>query len=57
MAKIFFLALMFCGIFIFSQSILIVIVIHAFIDIFSGLIGVQLMREMGKETKEEGERQ
>ncbi len=55
MAKIFFLALMFCGIFVFSQSLMIVIVVHALIDTFSGLIGVYLIKDMGQETEGEGE--
>lgn len=53
MVKIFFLALLFSGIFVYSQSLWIVIIIHALIDIFSGLIGVYLIRELGKENKEE----
>ncbi len=55
MLKIFFLSLMFCGVFVFSQSLLIVILVHALIDIFSGLVGVNLLREMGGETEGEGE--
>ncbi len=51
MIKIFFLALLFSGIFVYSQSLWIVIIVHAFIDIFSGLIGIYLLREMDKSTE------
>ncbi|MEO6133367.1 MAG: type II CAAX endopeptidase family protein [Saprospiraceae bacterium] len=51
MIKIFFLALVFCGIFIYSQSLIIVIVVHALIDIISGLIGVYLIKELGEEPE------
>ena len=55
MAKIFFIALMFCGVFVFSQSLIIVIVVHALIDIFSGLVGVYLVRGMDQEAEGESE--
>ena len=55
MAKIFFIALMFCGVFIFSHSLVIVIIVHALIDILSGLVGVYHVKDMGPET--EGERE
>jgi len=51
--KIFFLALMFCGIFVYSQSLLIVIIVHALIDTFSGIVGIYLLRDLGHETEEE----
>ena len=44
MIKIFFLALIFSAIFVFSQSLLIVIVVHALIDIMSGWFGIYLLR-------------
>jgi membrane protease YdiL (CAAX protease family) len=55
MAKIFFIALMFCGVFVFSQSLIIVIVAHALIDIFSGLVGVYLVKGMDQEAEGESE--
>ena len=54
MAKIFFLAMMFCGIFVFSQSLLVVIVVHALIDILSGFIGIYLIKNMEEEPEGEG---
>jgi membrane protease YdiL (CAAX protease family) len=51
---IFFLAMMFCGIFIYSQSLVIVIIVHALIDSFSGLVGIYLLKDMKHETGEEG---
>jgi len=51
MFKIFFLALMFCGIFVYSQSLWLVIIVHALIDVFSGLIGIYLIKELGKEPE------
>ena len=53
MAKIFFIALMFCGIYIYSQSLLLVIVVHALIDIFSGILGVHFIRVMTREREGE----
>lgn len=44
MIKIFFLALLFSAIFVFSESLLIVIVVHALIDILSGWFGIYLVR-------------
>lgn len=55
MFKIFFLALLFCGIFVYSQSLWLVIIVHALIDVFSGLIGVYLIRELGEKPEEEGQ--
>lgn len=53
MLKIFFLAFIFSAIFIYSQSLLIVILLHTLIDIFSGLVGVFLIKELGKEAESE----
>lgn len=44
--KIFFLALLFSAIFIFSQSLMLVIMIHAIIDMVSGFISVHMLKEV-----------
>ena len=44
MIKIFLLALLFSAIFVFSESLVIVIVVHALIDILSGWFGIYLVR-------------
>jgi membrane protease YdiL (CAAX protease family) len=54
MIKIFFLALIFSAIFIFSQSLLIVIVVHTVIDIMSGWFGIHLLRYI-REKEESNE--
>jgi membrane protease YdiL (CAAX protease family) len=48
--KIFFLALLFCGIFVFSQSLLIVILVHAVIDTLSGLVSIYFLKSMSRES-------
>lgn len=50
MAKIFLLSLLFSAVFILSQSLLIVIIVHALIDTISGLISVYLMKTINDET-------
>lgn len=49
MLKIFFLALVFSALFIYSQSLIIVIIIHALIDLISGYLGVVLLKEKSEE--------
>jgi uncharacterized protein len=44
MAKIFILAMLFSAIFILSRSLLIVMLIHAIIDILSGWLGIYILR-------------
>ena len=46
MIKIFILAMLFAAIFVLSESLLIVIVVHALIDILSGLVGVFVLRSV-----------
>jgi membrane protease YdiL (CAAX protease family) len=53
MIKIFFFAMLFAGIFVYSQSLLIVIFIHTFIDLISGWLGIQLMKNMNVEKPSE----
>lgn len=48
--KILFLTLLFCGIFILSESLLIVILIHAIIDMISGIIGSYLVKDINQKT-------
>lgn len=55
MVKIFFLAMLFSAIFIMSQSLWVVILLHALIDIFSGWIGIYLVREMRQHENEHHE--
>jgi len=53
MIKIFFLALLFSAIFVLSQSLLIVMLIHTVIDILSGWLGIRVLRNM--RTSEQAE--
>lgn len=46
MAKIFFLSLMFSALFVLTRSLLIVVAVHAVIDIISGIISVYLKKQM-----------
>jgi uncharacterized protein len=46
MIKIFFISMLFAGIFVCTQSLLIVIIIHTCIDLFSGWLGIQLMKNL-----------
>jgi len=55
MIKIFFLSLLFAGIFVYSQSLVLVMVIHAVIDMLSGWIGIQLLRNLPQEQSHEQE--
>lgn len=54
MVKIFFLSLLFAGIFLYSHSLILVMIIHAVIDMLSGWLGIQLLRHMPQgETPEQ----
>ncbi len=55
MIKIFFISMLFAGIFVFSQSLLIVILIHTFIDLISGWLGISLLKNIKEQedSKEE----
>jgi membrane protease YdiL (CAAX protease family) len=55
MIKIFFLALVFSAIFVYSQSLLLVIIVHTVIDLVSGWLGIHLVRYIKQEenTQEE----
>jgi len=55
MIKIFFISMLFAGIFVYSQSLLIVILIHTFIDLFSGWLGIVLVKGINTQehSKEE----
>ena len=55
MIKIFFLAMLFAGIYVLSKSLLLVILIHTVIDILSGWLGIYLLRQMQQEKSSEGE--
>ncbi len=48
--KIFSLALLFCGIFLFSQSLLLVIVIHVLVDVISGALMVVMAKRANRKT-------
>jgi len=54
MIKIFFISMLFAGIFVYSHSLTIVILVHTFIDLISGWIGILLMKDVNME-KESGE--
>ncbi|HJW30937.1 MAG TPA: CPBP family intramembrane glutamic endopeptidase, partial [Saprospiraceae bacterium] len=45
MLKIFFISLCFAGIFVYSQSLLIVILVHAIIDIISAWLGINILKD------------
>ncbi len=51
MFKIFFIALLFSAIYVFSQSLLIVILIHVSIDIISGIVSVQLQKHHPEQSE------
>lgn len=51
MIKIFILAMLFSAIFVFSKSLLIVIFIHAIIDIISGLVGIFVLRNTEQKSE------
>lgn len=53
MIKIFFLALLFSAIFVLSQSLLIVMLIHTVIDILSGWLGIYVLRNLQSEELSE----
>ena len=55
MLKIFFLAMLFAGVYILSKSLLLVIFIHTTIDMLSGWLGIYLLRQMQQEESSEGE--
>lgn len=55
MVKIFFLAMLFAGVYIVSKSLLLVIFIHTLIDILSGWLGIYVLRQMQQEKSSEGE--
>jgi len=46
--KIFFISMLFAAIFVYTQSLLIVILIHAAIDLISGWLGIKLMKKVGE---------
>ena len=50
MIKIFFLAMLFSAIYVFSRSLVIVIIIHTMIDLLSGWLGIYILREMDHEN-------
>ena len=56
MVKIFFLSLLFAGIFIYSHSLILVMMIHAIIDMLSGWLGISLLRQLAQEETPEQER-
>ncbi len=45
MLKIFFIALLFAAIFVYTQSLWVVIIIHALIDMISGWLGIVLVKK------------
>ncbi len=47
--KIFLLALLFSAIFILTHSLIIIILIHIFIDMLSGIIGIYILRNANRE--------
>jgi membrane protease YdiL (CAAX protease family) len=49
MIKVFFIALLFAGIFIFSQSLIIVMLAHLIIDLLSGWLGIHIHRDYQQE--------
>jgi len=51
MLKIFFIALLLSAVFILSQSLMLVILAHAVIDIMSGLVSVHLMKDIKEESE------
>lgn len=51
MAKIFFLALLLSAVFILSQSLVLVIIIHTVIDTLSGLVSVYVLKNVSEESK------
>lgn len=53
MVKIFILALLFSAIFILSQSLLLVMLIHAIIDLLSGWFGIYVLRNLKEEDSPE----
>jgi membrane protease YdiL (CAAX protease family) len=55
MIKIFFISMLFAGIFVYSHSLLIVILVHTFIDLISGYIGILLLKnvDLEKDSSEE----
>ena len=55
MVKIFFLAMLFAGLYIMSRSLLLVIFIHTLIDVLSGWLGIYLLRQMQQEESAESE--
>jgi membrane protease YdiL (CAAX protease family) len=55
MVKIFFLSLLFAGIFVYSQSLILVMLIHAIIDMLSGWLGIQLLKHLPEEESPEQE--
>ncbi len=57
MVKIFFLAMLFAGVYILSKSLVLVIFIHTLIDILSGWLGIYLLRQMQQEKGAEDERE
>jgi membrane protease YdiL (CAAX protease family) len=54
MVKIFFLAMLFTGVYIMSKSLLLVIIMHILIDVLSGWLGIYLLRQIQQE-KNSGE--
>jgi membrane protease YdiL (CAAX protease family) len=46
MIKIFFLSLLFCLLFLLTGSLIMVIVIHAIIDLMSGFIGIYMLKQV-----------
>jgi uncharacterized protein len=53
MGKIFLLSLLFALIFIFSKSLIIVVIIHFLIDLVGGLLAMKVRRDARRETGEE----
>ncbi len=55
MVKIFFLSILLAAIFVLSQSLLFVVVIHTMIDILSGWIGIYILRQIPQKEHPENE--
>ena len=55
MIKIFFFAMLFAAIFVYSQSLLIVMVVHAVIDMLSGWLGISLMKNAPQQDTTESD--
>ena len=50
MVKIFVFSVLFSAIYIFSQSLLIVMIVHILVDIMSGIISVYILKEIKEDS-------